>query len=721
MAVLILPKKIAPWPRPGGRSLITIVALALASCAPAGSETAPAPAAPPAAAGGAEILWDEFGIPHIYAQDNAGLFGAFGWAQMRNHGDLLLRLLGQSRGRGAEYWGPELLDDDRWLLNMRVPERAREADAACSGEICGYLDAFVAGINAYAAAHPDSLADEVEAVLPVTRADIMANAMATGLLFSSARQGAARWSEPRGSNAWAIGPSKSASGNAMLLANPHLPWGGAFTWFEAHLSGPGVDAYGAALVGMPVLNIAFNQSLGWTHTVNTQDAEDLYELTIEGDGYRWDGGVRAFETDTVSIRVRQADGSLAEETLVRRRSVHGPVLATRGGAALALQAAYSPAAEGFLFLQWWEMMRADNRVAFERALARNKIVGQNITYADRDGNILYAYGAMTPRRPRGDYTFWQGLIRGDTSALLWQGEHTYAEMPRVLNPPSGWVQNANDGPWYSTYPVALDPQSFPSYFAPGGLDFRPQQSIQLLLESGKLSLDDMIRLKHSTEMELAVRLVPDLVAAARARESALARQAADVLGQWDLSADAGSRGGVLFQAWLQAWSRSNPGDNPGDRLFATPWSAADPLATPDGLADPAAAVAALEAAARTLQQSGAALDVAWGDVHRLRRDGVNLPANGAPGWLGTFRVTVFRDLEDGTRVPVHGDSYVAATEFSAPVRARALLSYGNASQPGSPHRTDQLGLYSQKQLREVWLTRAAVMAHLRDREVVRSP
>jgi acyl-homoserine-lactone acylase len=221
----------------------------------------------------------------------------------------------------------------------------------------------------------------------------------------------------------------------------------------------------------------------------------------------------------------------------------------------------------------------------------------------------------------------------------------------------------------------------------------------------------MIRLKHDTELELAQRLVPELIAAARAHGSADAQAAAGVLEAWDRTADADSRGGVLFQEWYRTAARAS-----GGRVFAQPWSAGDPLATPDGLADPVAAAAALDETARALRARGSALDVAWGDVHRLLRDEVDLPANGASGALGAFRVTDYQRMRDGRMAAAFGDSYVAAIEFSSPVRARALVGYGNASQPGSPHRTDQLALYAARQLRAVWRTRAEINAHLRDRE-----
>src|SRR5687767_15953111 len=82
--------------------------------------------AQPFAAGPTEILWDRYGVPHIYAADRESMFYAHGWAQMRNHADLLLRLYGESRGRAAEYWGgASNLELDRWVLLHGVPDRAK--------------------------------------------------------------------------------------------------------------------------------------------------------------------------------------------------------------------------------------------------------------------------------------------------------------------------------------------------------------------------------------------------------------------------------------------------------------------------------------------------------------------------------------------------------------------------------------------------------------------
>ena len=676
---------------------------------------------------GAEILWDEWGVPHIYADDSPALFRAFGWAQAHSHGDLLLRLIGQARGRAAEYWGAGYLDDDRLTRTMGFPARAREWLAAQSPAFAGYLSAFADGVNAYVAAHPDRLAADVRIVLPVEPADLLAHALRFVFTFLTLSGQSAREGQPlllitRGipfppaSNGWAIGPGYSRSGKPMLLANPHLPWDDLYVWYEAHLVAPGVDAYGACLVGSPVLTIAFNERLGWTHTVNTFDGWDAYLLDPVDDGYRFDGQVRPFERETQTLKVRQPGGTLLEETLEIRRSVHGPVVAEVDGRPVALRVvAVDQAQIPGIYEQWWDMCRARDLAEFERALRKMQAPMFTVIYADADGHVLALFNGLVPVRPGGDWDSWAGLIPGDTSARLWTAIHPYEDLPRVVDPPTGWVQNSNSPPWTATLPSPLDPADFPPYLAPPGpLRPREQRGLQLLIEDGPLGWEDLLAALASTRSDLADRLAPDLVAAAGARGGAAA-EAGRVLAAWDYRFDAGSRGAALFAFWL---AEVLPLPTPVTSLFAVPWDARDPLGTPRGLADPERAATGLAVAAGRLRAAAGTLDVAWGDLFRLRLGPVDLPGNGARDPLGCFRATWYLPDPDGRFGAIGGTGYVAAVEFGAPQRAMALTVYGNASQPGDAHRGDQLPLYARKELRPVWRRRAEVEAHLESRERV---
>ncbi|GAB1544472.1 acylase [Scytonema sp. NUACC21] len=658
-----------------------------------------------------EILWDTYGIPHIYGKDIPSAFKAFGWAQMQSHGNLLLRLYGQARGRAAEYWGEEYLDSDRWVLTVGVPERARSWYKVQNTPFRQYLDSFADGINAYAKEHGDKIDDKVKAVLPVKGEDVLAHLHRvlhfTFVVNPEVVAGLGPQEQKAGSNGWAIAPSRSDSGKAMLLANPHLPWSDLFLWYEAQITAPGIDAYGASLVGIPVLNIAFNDNLGWTHTVNTHDGWDAYELKLVDNGYQFDGKTRAFEAENLTLKVKQKDGTLRTQRLLVKRSVHGPVVSEKDGKAIALRVVGldKPGA----LEEWWDMARAQNFKQFENVLQRQQLPMFTVMYADRDGRIMHLFNGDVPIRQKGDFEYWQGIIPGDTSSTLWTKIHPYQDLPRIVDPPSGWLQNANDPPWTTTFPSAIKPDKYPPYMAPRFMDFRAQRSARMLAEDEKISFNEMVEYKHSTRMELADRILDDLIPAARNQGSELARQAADVLEAWNKQANADSKGAVLFAAWVQEMDL--------EKAFSIPWSEDSPRTTPDGLADPKDAIAKLVTAAAKVQKGYGSLDVPWGDVFRLRYGNVDLPANGGDGDLGIFRVLTFIPGSDRRFQPFQGDSYVAAIEFSNPVRAMALTSYGNATQPGSPHVGDQLQLFANKQLHPVWRTRQDIQAHLEERKV----
>lgn len=686
-----------------------LLPLALAACAPAAG---PRPETGPPVER-SEILWDTWGVPHVYGRTVEDLGYGYGWAQAQLHGDAILRLYGQARGRAAEYWGDAWTPGDRITRQMGIPQAGQAGYEAQEGDFRRYLDAFAEGINAWAAAHPEAIADSMKVVLPVTAADLLAHEQRMMFTFLAITGG-----DPpvvgmnglppgaaAGSNAWAIGPRRSASGNAMLLANPHLPWNEPLMRFtEAHLVGPGMDVSGVTLIGLPVIAIGFNDRLGWSHTVNTIDALDAFTLRLAEGGYRLDGEVRPFETRVDTMRIRQPDGSMRTEELTIRSSVHGPVVQADDSTATAV------AVEGLdqhgALRQWWEMGRARSLGEFEDALRRLQVPMFNVIYADRAGHILYLFNGRVPVRGQTSFAQAQGPVRGDTSATLWRGVHGYDDLPRIVDPVAGFVQNSNSPPWFATRPTPLDTARFPAYLAPRWVGMREQRALQMLAADSSITFDELLAMRYSNHMLLADRILDDLIPAARASGRPLAMQAADVLERWDRAADPDSRGAMLFMQWAYRVLEAIPETGRG---FARPWSAADPVRTPDGLADPAAAVAALEQVAELMNAHMGGMDARWGQLNRIG----GMPGNGAPGDpLGVFHVIVSGEGGEA----VFGDTYVAAVEFTpGGPRAQAVLSYGNASQPGAPHNGDQLRLIAEKRMRPSWRTRAEIEANLESR------
>jgi len=652
------------------------------------------------------IRWDEWGVPHITAKTVDELMYAQGWAQMKLHANMITELYGRARGKGAEYWGADKLEEDMMIHALGFPELAEKWTRDQDPEYKRMMSAFVNGLNAYAQAHPEAIKAENRVILPLTVQD--ANAHAIFIIFGrfvgGEEMGAALDWKEMGSNTWAIAPSRSADKHALLVQNPHLPWFGEFTFTEAHLMLPGKNLYGSTLVGLPGIAIGFNDNLGWSHTNNTIDNCDTYELTLQDDGYLLDGVKMPFTRKTETLRYKDADGSMKEKEINLLSSLHGPIVNMGKKKALAIRMPGTDRPNAGL--QWWRMINSTNFDEFESALKMAQIPFWNVMYADKKGNIFYLFNGLVPKRSEGNWDFWSGRVPGDKSALIWKDVHPYADLPKVKNPTTGWLQNTNDPPWSSTYPFVLKSTDFPSYMSPHYMGFRNQRSIQMLMEDNSISFEELEKYKLSTHMGLADRILDDLFAAVDQYGTPLSKQAKDVLQRWDRTADDASVGGPLFALWA---SRMNFWNN---SAFKTKWDeTGDPLHTPDGLSDPKAAVQNLDSAATQLQAVFGKLDIPWGQAFRLHRDKFDLPGNGADGELGVFRVVWSRPQADKKYYAGGGDSWVGLIDFGPKPKARVLLSYGNSTQEGDPHNGDQLKLFSEKKMRDAYFDPAEVSKH----------
>jgi acyl-homoserine-lactone acylase len=200
-------------------------------------------------------------------------------------------------------------------------------------------------------------------------------------------------------------------------------------------------------------------------------------------------------------------------------------------------------------------------------------------------------------------------------------------------------------------------------------------------------------------MLLADRVKPDLIAAVRASPNGGdIRAAIELLQRWDNTAAPPSRGGTLFEIW---WRRYAQGARAESTLFARPWAADDPIRTPSGLADSARAVEAFSWAVEEAKRRFGSWDVAWGDVHRVRRGTVDVPVGGCGGDLGCFRVLSFRPDRDGKLIVSGGDGWVLAVEFTDVPRAYSVLAYGESARESSPHYSDQAEMFALGKMKQV--------------------
>ncbi|WPN60168.1 penicillin acylase family protein [Pseudomonas sp. P9_31] len=656
------------------------------------------------------VIWDIWGVPHIEAGSENELAYAVGWSQMRTHANAVLTLMARARGRFAETPGhmelENALEQDLWVRQMGVTKTALEWWDQQQPSERASLQSFADGINDFAKAHPEGINDELRAVLPIQAVDVLArlaHVMLYDFAVSPARvtEDASAWNagvapamanvQNRGSNAIAIAPGKSGSAT-LLLSNPHLPWSDLVRWFEYESVTPQGRFYGVSLLGLPMHVIGFNQTLGWTHTVNPMHSYYLYELKLEGDGYLLDGKQTAFESRIETIRARLPSGQFTEKHITVSDSRFGPVVAHDKNRALALWVTGKDAAH--TMTQYRDMARAQNYEEFNRLLKRQQIAIFSIIYADRDGKIAYYFGGRNPSS-RHDISRGSTFLDGSKSTNLWTGVLPLEQVPSVTDPESGWVQNANDPPWTATQPNSLSPADYPEGLVSSPfVNLRAQRIIERLKVTPKVDFNALMNLKLDTGSELALRTLDDLIAAGHQSSDPDSKVGAQILARWDRAMNADSRGAPLFIQWVKLM----PDD---DSIFTVPFDPRKPLAGPRGLAEPAKAAALLGDAVRELRKTGATPDIAWGDIFKLP-GGQLLPANGGPDPLGLIRATYF--TQSGPTqdyIANGGDGFSAVVKFGTEPHAMGLLAYGNFTEPSPQGVRDQMQLYADKRLRTI--------------------
>jgi acyl-homoserine-lactone acylase len=470
---------------------------------------------------------------------------------------------------------------------------------------------------------------------------------------------------------------------------------------------PGVvDFYGDFRIGGPLIVIGgFNRHLGWATTnSNSGDLTEFYALDRDPeapDHYLLDGTSLPLRKDAYTVQYKDGD-ALRSETRELTSTPFGRVVhLTREKVFVARTAGDGEFRAGEQFLR---MMRATSFARWKEAMGLRALVTSNYTYADRAGNIFNLWNAALPELPHPP--------GADTTATpvretrdMWTRYIPFAALPQVRNPPRGYVHNENDSPHFANVYRRLNLVNAYPNIEPPSLRLRSQHAIQLVGGTRTFTLEDVVRTKHSYRMLLADRVKRDLIAAVRAAKPAgEVASAIALLRRWNNTAAPSSRGAMLFEIWFQRYSQ---GRQPRE-IFAQPWTETDPLRTPRGLADAKRAADAFGWAVEETARRHGSWDVAWGEVHRVRRGAVDVPVGGCSGTMGCFRVLTFARDPDGKLSANSGDGWVLAVEFDDVPRAYSVLAYGQSPDPASPWHADQAAMFARGEMKRVAFTRRAV-------------
>ncbi len=666
-------------------------------------------APPPTREYDARIVRDEFGVPHIFGKTDSDTAYGLAYAHSEDDFSTIEEVLAMTRGRYGALVGEKGAAVDYVFHLLGVRDTVTRDYAAIPADVRAMLEAYASAVNLYARRHPDEV--RLKALFPVNGQDIAAGFALRSPFFFGLDETISKLakSEPpprgtaapmtpigrdpamNGSNAFAVAPRRMSDGKTWLISNAHQPYEGQVAFYEAVVhSEDGLDLAGTLFPGMPFIAFGHNRNLGWTNTVNGPDLIDVFKLVLNADGtkYRFDGKWLPLASKRVWLPIRFGPFTVPVPRTIHR-SIHGPVIINKTGTFAIRYAAIDQMRS---IEQFYRLGKAQNWVEWKVAMSIGGIASFNFLYADKTGRIAYVYNALFPaRKPGFDYT---GIVPGDTSASVWQSSLSFESMPKIIDPPSGFLVNANNNPFIAAGPGSeLDPNAFSPLL---GIERRTTNRIirameLLTAEKGQITPERLLQIKFDTgysKASFAGRWIEALLAANVQGEPDLVKAQA-LLRQWDWNSDGNSPADTLGEAMMHMANRAAYHGEPLPEPRATLRDVVDRLMKGFGRIDPPLA-----------------------SVQRMQRGKVDLPANGGTDTLRA--ATTWDPQPDGRMRVKHGDSFIMLIRWdkAGKVTSESIQPYGAATnRPQSPHYTDQMKLFVEQRFKPVHFEASDLARH----------
>ncbi len=679
------------------------------------------------------ILRDTWGIPHVFGHSDADAVFGLVYAQAEDDFNRVEWNYIDALGRRAEVEGEKALWGDLRRRLFINEEDLRAQYASSPLWLRKLLDAFADGLNFYLHTHPavqprlltrfepwmalafseGSIGGDIETI----SVEELARFYGKGAAMPPPAPQTLRLSEPGGSNGFAIAPSHSASGHALLLINPHTSF--YFRTEVQVVSEEGLNVYGAVTWGQFFVYQGFNDRAGWMHTSDGADTIDEYLEQVvplgQGLGYKFGNETRPVAARDIVLAYRSGAG-LAHRTVKAFFTHHGPVVRSAAdGRWVSVRLMQEPLKA---LTQSYLRTKARSYRAFLEVMDLRTNSSNNTVYADADGTIAYFHGNFVPvRDPRFDFT---QPVDGADPATDWKGLHPVSETITLLNPRSGWLQNTNDWPFSAAGPFSPRLRDYPSYMWVTGENPRGVHAVRLLESQTDFTLDSLIRAAYDSQLTAFEALLPALYKAwdeapgAEPLKLALAAPIA-ALRAWDLRSSTASVPTSLAILWARDLFEQV--EATARRTRASPYELMVALPAQQKLEALARATARLERDFGTWQTP-------WGELNRFQRlsgaieatfdDGQpSVPVGLAPSTWGALAAFAPGKATGTKRLyGEKGNSFVAVVEFGPRVKAKSVLVGGESGNPASPHFVDQAERYARGELKDVWLSPEEIEAHL---------
>ncbi|NNE69580.1 MAG: acylase [Rhodothermales bacterium] len=707
------------------------------------------------------ITRDDWGIPHIYGPTDADAVFGMIYAQAEDDFNRVETNFINAMGRLAEAEGESEIYRDLRMKLFIDPDDLQDMYDDSPRWLRALMDAWADGLNYYLHTHPEvtprvitrfepwmalsfsegSIGGDIERVnlgrledfygadpLALVRerreaADagmVSPPALAVHAPGSSLDEvfvsDEAFYAEPEGSNGFAIAPSKSATGEALLFINPHTSF---FFREELHMtSDEGLDAYGAVTWGQFFVYQGFNEDAGWMHTSSGVDNIDEYvETVFERDGalyYLFGDEERVVEQEEIVVPYA-TDGGMQEQVFTVYRTHNGPVVRALDGKWVSVALMNSPVSA---LMQSYGRTKARNLEDYRENMEMHTNSSNNTVYADSEGNIAYWHSNFIPRRdPAFDYT---QPVHGSNPATTWDGVLTIEETPNVFNPPNGWIQNTNNWPFSAAGEYSPDPEDYPVYVQRSGENARGLNALRVLSREDSFTLESLTEAAFDPYLSAFADMIPMLVEAwDRSPNTARKRRMAGpvrALREWRFEWGVDSVPTTLAVYYGEAVRAdlNRTAAEVGLPVIQFMTTAPGRTVMLDGL----------ERALDGLEEDFGRWDVPWGEINRFQRltGDIRQPfSDDAPSIAVGFTSSRWGSLASfgartypGTvkRYGTSGNSFVAAVAFGDSVRAMAVTAGGLNSDPNSPHFNDQAQRYADGNLREVYYYPSQLEGHV---------
>ncbi|MDB4927163.1 penicillin acylase family protein [Mucilaginibacter sp.] len=683
------------------------------------------------------IIKDNWGVPHIYGQTDAATVFGLMYAQCEENFQGIERNYLYQLGRQAEVDGASTLYTDVQLQMIADTADAIKDYKTSPLWFKKLMNAFADGINYYLYKHPEvkpKVFKHFEPWYALMFTDGSVSATVTGGLnlretesfYSGAGPMTGAIKQPAlapqqilderemGSNGFALSPSKTASGHAILYINPHVPF---YFRDEVQLvSKEGLNVYGAVTWGQFFVYQGFNPHCGWMHTSSNADVGDLYaEKVTKKDGkwyYEYNGAQKPVTERQLTINVKEGD-KITQRTITSYYTHHGPVLGSRNGKWLALKAdnrSYKA------LLESWLITKANTFTEYKKAMDLLHNATNNTVYADDQGNIAFWYGNFMPKRDA--KLDWTQPVDGSITATEWQGLHPLNEIVHVYNPATGWIENCNSTPFTSSGKSSPDKTKYPAYMAPDGQNFRAVNAIKLFSDAKNVTMDGLIAKGYDHYLTAFDVLLPALFNAyTKANDSTqnALKEPVQILKQWDKRSAAQSVATSLAIEWgnrimlgLPRAASSEAGTYQTERLNTALKEMSDKQL-----------LASLSESVKSLQTRYGDWKTQWGDINRYQRpaNGVfddnapSIPVGQVSSAFGELPSFVSRTMNTKKRYGYSGNSFIAVIDFGTKIKARSIITGGQSFDPKSKHFTDQADGYINGKFKDVLFYKDDVLKH----------